>query len=49
MEVERRGVRSSDGRRSIEAQTCREKRRRVGKRVVESIVVGSSVSGEESR
>jgi superfamily II DNA helicase RecQ len=47
--AERRSVGSSDGRREREAQTYREKRRRVGKRVVESTVVESSVSGEESR
>jgi superfamily II DNA helicase RecQ len=49
MEAERRSVRSSDGRQGGEAQTYREKRRRVGKRVVESTVVKSSVSGENGR
>jgi hypothetical protein len=47
--AERRNVRSSNGRREREAQTYREKRRRVGKRAVESTVIESSVSGEESR
>jgi hypothetical protein len=47
--VERRSVRSSNGGREREAQTYWEKRRRVGKRAVESTVVESSVSGEESR
>jgi hypothetical protein len=49
MEAERLSVRSSDGGRGEETQTYREKRRRVGKRVVESTIVESSVSGEESR
>jgi superfamily II DNA helicase RecQ len=49
MEAEHRRVRSSDGGGGEEAQTYREKRRRVGKRVVESTVVESSVSGENGR
>jgi hypothetical protein len=47
--AERRSVRSSDGGREREAQTYWEKRRRVGKRAIESIVVESSISSEESR